>query len=181
MRHVSIHHSTDTLSHIPVHTRLVEYTPPRNRLWALAFKIVTYDQYFHFRLLTGGQHHHREQSPQAKQLSHILLCSWQRLMEVTHTVRETTITDDSDAWCVWLRSPEPVRWHELCTMANCDCHTSWAEATVWYHQRIPWHARRARSKCDRYRIGRFDRLDESPWCCQIDCPAWHGTEDTSEI
>jgi len=29
--------------------------------------------------------------------------------------------------------------------------------------------------------GRFQRLDDSPWCCEIDHPAGHGTEETCGI
>jgi len=66
-------------------------------------------------------------------------------------------------------------------MGNRDGPTFQIEATVWYHQRIRWQAGIASSKRDHHREGRFQRLDESPCCCQIDYPARHGTEDTSGI
>jgi hypothetical protein len=42
-------------------------------------------------------------------------------------------------------------------------------------------ARKARNKPDRSSEGRFQRLDESPWCCLMDNPTRHGTKDTGRI
>jgi len=182
MRHVSLHDTIDTPSHTPMHTRLLDHTPPYNRLWALAFNKGNKDQHFQFCFSSGG-HRHGKASPLAKRLPRIPPWFWWRLLDVTRTVRETTITDD-------IRSLQDefdynhhhqVLWHELCTMGNRDGTTCRAEASVWYHQRIRWQAGRASSKCDRYRDGRFQRLEELPWCYQIDYPARHGTEDTSGI
>ena len=115
MRHVLTHDSIDTRSHTPAHTRLLEHTPPYNRSWALVFKKGTDDQHFHFRLSSGG-HHHEEASPQAKRLLRILQCFRRRLLVVTHTVWETTITDDCDER--WVRLPSPTRSSMARTMHN---------------------------------------------------------------
>jgi len=95
MRHVSLHDTIDTPLHTPAHTRLLERTPPYNRLWALAFKQRTDDQHFHFRLSSGG-HRYGEASPQAKQLPRTPPYFWLWLLDVTRTVWETTIPDDCD-------------------------------------------------------------------------------------
>jgi len=105
MRHVSLHDPIDTPSHTPAHTRLLERTPPYNRLWAFAFKTGTVDQYFHFHLSCG--HRHGEASPQAKQLPRTPPYIWRRPLDITHTAGETTITDDCDTWWVRLQSPSP--------------------------------------------------------------------------
>jgi len=96
MRHASLHDTIDRASHKSAHIRLLECTPPYNRLSALAFKKGTNDQYFHFRLSSGGQHRHGEWSPQAKQLRLNPPCFWQRLLNVSRRVQETTRTDDCD-------------------------------------------------------------------------------------
>jgi len=186
MRHVSLHDTIDTPSHTHAHTRLLERTPPYNRLWALAFKIGTNDQFFHFRLSSGGQHRHREASPQAKQLPLIYTVFLTAAAgHHPHSLR------DYDSWRlrnnISLQDEfdydhhHQVQWHELCTMGNRDGPTSRAEAIVWNHQRIRRQAGRASSKRDRYREGRFERLDELPWCCPINYPTQHGAEDTSGI
>jgi hypothetical protein len=97
MWHVLFHYLPDTPSHTPGHTRLLEYLPPCNRLWTIAFEKGTDDQYFHYHLLTGGQHYHREMSLQAKQLPRVRLCFWWQLVDVSRTIWETMITDDCDA------------------------------------------------------------------------------------
>jgi len=186
MRHVLLHDTIDTPLHTPAHTQLFEHTPPYNRLWALAFKKGTDDQHFHFRLSSGGQHRHREGSPQAKQLPRTPPYFWWRLLNITCTVWKTTITDDCDTR---LGSCKMSSTTITITKFNGTNYAQWAtmmallleQKQVWYHQRIRWHAGRASSKRDRYREGRFQRLEESPWCCQIDYPAQHGAEDTSGI
>jgi len=99
---------------------------------------------------------------------------------------------DYDNWPLWYKirfvqdefdndHNHQGQWHELCTMGNRDGPTSRVEARVWYHQRIRWQTEGASSKRDRYRGGHFQRMHESPWCCQIDYSARHGTECTSGI
>jgi len=174
--------------HTPAHTRLLEHTPPYNRLWALAFKKGTYDQHFHFHLPSGGQHRHGEASPQAKRLPSIPPWFWQRVLDVTHTYS----LRDYDNWRLRYKirivrdefdndHNHQEQWPELCTIGNRDGSTSQTEAGVWYHQRIRRQAERASSKRNRYGEDRFQRLDESAWCCEIDYPARHGTEDSSGI
>ena len=188
MRHVSLHHTIDTPSHTPAHTRLLEHTPPYNRLWALAFSKGTDDQHFHFRLPSGGQHRHGEASPQAKQSPRTPPDFWWRLLDIT---RKYSLRDCDD-WRLRDRirivqdefdddHNHHVEWHEQCTMGYRDGTTSRAETSVWYHHRIRWQAWRASSKRDHYWVGRFQRLDESPWCCQINYPSGHGAQDSSGI
>jgi len=185
MWHVSIHDTTDTPPHTPAHTRLLEHTPPSNKLWALAFKKSTNDQHIHFRLSSGGQHLHGEASPQAKRLPPtpaVFLTAaagrhpHSRRDYNKSPLRYTIVQDEFD-----YDHDHQAQWHELCTMGYRDGPSSRTEATVWYHQSIRRQAGRASSKRDRYGEGPIQRLDESPWCCQIDCPARHGTQDTSEI
>jgi len=83
------------------HTWLLKHTPLFIRIGALAFEKWMDNQYFHFHFLIGGQYRQSDGSPQAKQLPHIPLCFWQRLLDSTRTVWETTMTDDSDTRFVW--------------------------------------------------------------------------------
>jgi hypothetical protein len=102
------HHTIQwTPSHTPTHTRLLEHTPPYNKLWTLVFKKGTNDEYVHFLLSSGCQHCHGEASQQAKQLPRTLPYFWQRPLDLTYTVWETTISDNCDTQWVRLRSPSP--------------------------------------------------------------------------
>jgi len=142
VRHVSLHNMIETPLHTPAHARLLEHTPSYNTLWALAVKKPTDNKYFHFQSLSGGQHRHGEASPDAKQLPHIPPYCWRRLLDVTRTVWETTITDNSNTrFNISLQDEfdnnhhHHVQRHELCTVANRDGPTSGAEASVWYRQK----------------------------------------------
>jgi len=55
----------------------------------------TDNQRFHLGV-SSGDYRHRAASPQPDQLHPILLCFWRWLLDVTHGVRETTITDNGD-------------------------------------------------------------------------------------
>ena len=139
MRHVLLHSTIDTPSHTPAHSQLLEYTPWFNRLWALESKKGNKDWHFHFHLLSGG-HRHREASPQAKQLPHILVGFWQLLRDVIRRVQKTTISDDCNTrWIRWQsQSPRSMartmqngqpRWpyfsnRSKCLVASRDTMTS---------------------------------------------------------
>jgi len=182
MRHVSLHDTIDTPSHTPAHTRLLEHTPPYNRIWALAFTKGTDNQYFRFHLSIGSQHRHGEASPQAKHLPRTPPISdsgsW---TSAIHTECVTTITDDCDTRWVWLQSPSP------CSMAP----------TI--HNGLPrWPYFSNRSKCmvsskdtmtsrksqQQTRLIQWRPLSRTGWIgmvCQTNFPARHRNKDTSGI
>jgi hypothetical protein len=66
-------------------------------------------------------------------------------------------------------------------MGNRDGRTSRAEASVLNYQRIRKRAGRGSSKCERYREGRFQKVDEMQRCCQINYPVQRGTKGTCGI
>ena len=130
MWHVSLHDTIDTPSHMPAHTRLLEHTPPYNRLWAFAFRreptinTSIFVCRVEVNIVTEKRPHKLGNDPAPPPYF------WRWLLDVTHSVRETTITDNCDTRWVRLRSPSP---------------SSMARTTLNGQPRWPYFS--SRSKC----------------------------------
>jgi len=85
----------NTPSLTPTHTRLLEHTPRCTRFRALECKRKP-SWPLPLCVSTGGQCHHGEVLPHAQQSPCMSPCFWQRLLNVSSRVQETTISDDCD-------------------------------------------------------------------------------------
>jgi len=180
MWHNWLHSTIDTSPLTPARTRLLMHIPPYNRLWALEFNMEHNNQHFQFHLSSGGQHHHGEASLQFKQLPHVPLCLGQQLLDVSHTC---SLRDNNNSLQNEFHHDQhhQVQKNKLCTISYRDDPTSRGEASKWCHHRIQFQDGGASSKCNHYRAGCIPRLEQSPWCCQINYPVGDWTKDTCKI
>jgi len=107
MRHVSLHDTIDTPSHTPAHTRLLEHTPPYNRLWALVFKreptinTSIFACRVEVNIVTEKRLHKLSNYPAPRRISDG--GCWTSPVQS----EKTTITEDCDTRWVRLWSPSP--------------------------------------------------------------------------
>jgi hypothetical protein len=145
MRHVSLHDTIDTPSHKPTQTRLLDYSSTHHHTTGYEPLCLIGDPTINTSIFVFQVEVNIIMEKGLHKLSNYPAfppCFWRRLLDVTHTVWETTITDNCDTkYNISLHDEfyyyhhHQVQWHELWTMGNQDGPTSRAEASVWYHNR----------------------------------------------